>query len=94
MTTDTPSGPAAPESKRLRCHRCGSVDLMLSETTYEHHRWWDGVVVEDGRLWPLGEAIHDTGEIVTELTVLICQACKHRWRPRRSVGGPYETEVA
>ena len=79
--------------ERLACHKCGSIDLRLYESTREHHTWPDGVMVKDGELYPMGEAEHRTGDILTAETRLTCQDCAHKWRPRRPVSGPWEYEL-
>jgi hypothetical protein len=77
---------------RLTCHRCGSASLVLTEVCAEVHTWADGLRLVDGRIEPVGEATAESGDLLTHLTRIRCEACGHTWRPRRSVGMPHEEE--
>jgi hypothetical protein len=79
-------------SQAVLCRRCGGADVALYETTYEHHSW-DGVELVDGELRPTGEAIHSAGDVIANLTRLVCRDCEYVWRPRRPVGYPTAWDV-
>jgi hypothetical protein len=75
---------------RLSCHRCGSIDLELTEFHVESHLWDGGLYLVDGRIEPAGTAIHRAGDILPQRANIRCNGCGHNWHPRRPVGMPYE----
>lgn len=85
--------PPAP-GKRLRCYGCGSTDLVLHETRYEHAEYDGGLFVnEQGRIQALDSGISTPGEIQPELTRIECTACGYDWHPRRPFAGSVELET-
>lgn len=76
-------------ARQLRCHRCGSAELLLRETRYDHAEWDGGLYVTDqGTIAARGEGIFSQGEIQPKLTEIECEGCGHTWRPRRRFRGP------
>jgi hypothetical protein len=74
--------------KQLRCHGCGSADLVLRETHYEHAEFDGGLfVTEQGRLEAAGTATFTPGDIQTRLTRIECESCGREWHPRREFDG-------
>lgn len=75
-------------AKPLCCHRCGSAELVLSETRYEHATYDEGLYLDEtGAIRARGEGISAAGEIQPNLTEIECSACGHSWRPRRRFAG-------
>jgi hypothetical protein len=75
-------------AKQLRCHRCGSGDLVLREAHLEYGEWQDGLVVNaKGEIQAQGEAVFNPGDPVPGLTEIDCQDCGHCWHPRREFTG-------
>lgn len=74
--------------RQLRCHRCGSPDLILREAHYEWGEWSDGLYVrEDGTIGASGEAIFNPGDPDPKRTEIECGSCGHSWHPRREFTG-------
>lgn len=79
----------ATSPRPLRCHRCGSPDLILREARLEHAEYDEGLYVDqDGRIRAHGEGTSAAGEIQPQLTEIECPGCGHCWHPRRGFGGP------
>ena len=73
--------------KALRCHRCGSADLALTEVIHEHARY-EGLYLDgDGSIRAGGEGIFTAGDVQPALTQIECQGCGHAWHPRRPFAG-------
>ena len=70
---------------RLRCHRCRSDALLLSEVCEEYGTWDQIVVTQVGTLASLGAMEKEPGEVIR--TRIRCEACGHEWVPRRSFEG-------
>lgn len=81
-------------ARRLTCHHCGSDRLELVEITEEHHHWGDGLMVVGDEIQPIGEAVHETGELLSAKSRIRCFCCKREWHPRRRVGMPFEGDAA
>jgi len=76
------------KTRRLRCHRCGSSDLILREAWLEHAEYDGGLYIDqDGRIEADGEGFFSGGEIQSHLTEIECDGCGHVWRPRRAFSG-------
>ena len=74
--------------RRLKCHRCGSSDLVLREVRFEHAEYDGGLFVnERDRIEARGEGIYSPGEIQPHLTLIECRGCGHEWHPRRWFDG-------
>jgi hypothetical protein len=74
--------------RQLRCHRCGSADLVLHEARLEHGEWDGGLFVnEEGGIEARGDGYFEPGEIQPGLTRIECSACGHEWHPRRNFDG-------
>jgi hypothetical protein len=79
--------------KQLKCHGCGSTDLVLHETRFEHAEYDGGLFVnEQGHLEAAGTGIFTAGEIQPRLTWIKCETCRREWRPRRQFDGITVTE--
>lgn len=77
--------------RQLKCHRCGSADLVLHETRFEHAEYDGGLFVnENGHIEARGIAYFEAGEIQPSLTLIDCATCGHEWHPRRSIDGVEE----
>ena len=74
--------------KLLTCHRCGSVQLVLTEVCHEIGTWADGLVLTaDGKIAARGDQWREAGEIQPALTRISCDGCGHEWHPRRRFSG-------
>lgn len=74
--------------RKLRCHHCGSADLVLLETRYEHAEYDGGLLVNDeGDLEARGEAFYTAGDVQDRLTRIKCDSCGRSWHPRRPFAG-------
>jgi hypothetical protein len=68
----------------LRCHRCGSAELVLQETRHDHAEWDGGLFVnEEGNIEAHGEGWFTQGDIQRAMARIRCESCGHEWRPRR-----------
>jgi hypothetical protein len=75
-------------ARQLKCHRCGSAELVLRETRYEHAKYDGGLFVNDhGRIEARGDGWFTPGDIQPALTRIECESCGHGWHPRRQFDG-------
>jgi hypothetical protein len=76
------------ESKPLKCHGCGSADLVLYETRHEHAEYAGGLFVnEQNHIEAAGRATYAPGELQPSLTRVKCESCGHEWHPHRQFDG-------
>lgn len=74
--------------RQLKCHRCGSPELVLYETYHEHGQYDGGLFVNDeGQIQARGGATMRQGEVQPNLTRIECESCGHDWHPRRPFTG-------
>lgn len=74
--------------RRLKCHRCGSAELVLYEVYQEHGQYDGGLFVNDGgRIQARGSAVLSQGDVQPRLTRIECESCGHNWHPRRAFAG-------
>ncbi len=83
-----PGDAGRPVREPLRCHRCGSADLVLNEVIHEHVRYEEGLYLDGaGVIRALGVNIRTPGDPQPKLTEIECLNCAHSWHPRRRFAG-------